>query len=366
MGQINEMEATYSPEDNKLRLYVTERLSPELYARVKAAHFRWAPAQKLFYAPTWRPSSEDLLIELCGFIQDEQTSLEERAEQRAERFAGYQENRAKDSAQAYEESQSLAAMVPMGQPILIGHHSQRKAEKNAERIESTMKRAVKMWDCSEYWESRIKGVLSNVKYKERTDVRLRRIKKIEAMKRKEEKEVSQSKNFLLAWNDDSKELTLKRALALSGFYSCGGGIYSKLSDGKLTPGQAKEKAIASYERNINHYERWIKHNTLRLNYEYSILKAEGWTKPAPVKKAKLPPIVNYDGEGFHHITKLEFKSISSDYRFCRTKLATEEHREHRVRFVQNFRLKIEGKDNWGSTKVFITDQKIVELPKAVA
>lgn len=28
--------ATYSPEDNKLRLYASQRLEPELYARVKA------------------------------------------------------------------------------------------------------------------------------------------------------------------------------------------------------------------------------------------------------------------------------------------------------------------------------------------
>jgi hypothetical protein len=42
--------ATYSPEDNKLRLYSTTRLDSETYARVKDAGFIWAPKQDLYSA----------------------------------------------------------------------------------------------------------------------------------------------------------------------------------------------------------------------------------------------------------------------------------------------------------------------------
>ena len=51
--------ATYSPDDNKLRLYASTRLDPETYARVKAAGFKWAPKQQLFVAPMWTPGRED-------------------------------------------------------------------------------------------------------------------------------------------------------------------------------------------------------------------------------------------------------------------------------------------------------------------
>jgi hypothetical protein len=85
--------ATYSPEDNKLRLYATSRLDTELYARAKAAGFSWAPRQQLFVAPMWTPEREDLLIELAGTIDDEDTSLVERAEERANRFDDYRDNR---------------------------------------------------------------------------------------------------------------------------------------------------------------------------------------------------------------------------------------------------------------------------------
>lgn len=42
------MSATYSPEDNKLRLYPAGCLDSETYARVKAAGFIHAPKQGLF------------------------------------------------------------------------------------------------------------------------------------------------------------------------------------------------------------------------------------------------------------------------------------------------------------------------------
>jgi hypothetical protein len=60
------MTATYSPEDNKLRLYSVSRLDSETYAQVKDAGFIWAPKQQLFVAPMWTPYRADLLTELCG------------------------------------------------------------------------------------------------------------------------------------------------------------------------------------------------------------------------------------------------------------------------------------------------------------
>jgi hypothetical protein len=76
------MTATYSPEDNKLRLYSLHRLDDETYQQVKKAGFKWAPKQELFVAPAWTPAREDLLLELCGEIEDEDYSPEERSADR--------------------------------------------------------------------------------------------------------------------------------------------------------------------------------------------------------------------------------------------------------------------------------------------
>ncbi|CAM7109069.1 Putative plasmid protein [Escherichia coli] len=81
--------ATYSPDDNKLRLYAVSRLDPETYKKVHDAGFRWAPKQALFVAPAWTPGREDVLLSLAGEIEDEDSTLAERQEARAERFTGY-------------------------------------------------------------------------------------------------------------------------------------------------------------------------------------------------------------------------------------------------------------------------------------
>lgn len=92
--------ATYSPDDNKLRLYASQRLDNETFQRVRALGFRWAPRQELFVKPTWSPGAEDLLIELCGEIGDEDSTLTERAEQRAERFEDYSGKRLAEAESA--------------------------------------------------------------------------------------------------------------------------------------------------------------------------------------------------------------------------------------------------------------------------
>jgi hypothetical protein len=48
---------------------------------VRRAGFIYAPKQELFVAPMWTPEREDILIELCAEIDDEDTSLVERAEE---------------------------------------------------------------------------------------------------------------------------------------------------------------------------------------------------------------------------------------------------------------------------------------------
>lgn len=192
--------ATYSPDDNKLRLYALHRLPPELYQRVKAAGFRWAPKQGFFVAPMWTPGREDLLIELCGEIDDEDTSLAERAEERADRFEHYSERRAAEAERAHDAVKAIADSIPFGQPILIGHHSERRARKDAERIQSGMRRTVRLWKTSEYWTTRANAAVRHAKYKERPDVRQRRIKKLEADQRVQQRRIANTNNpETIAW-----------------------------------------------------------------------------------------------------------------------------------------------------------------------
>lgn len=64
---------------------------------MKAEGFKVTPKQDLFVAPMWTPSREDLLLELCGEIDDEDTSPVNRAEECSERYSEYSDNRAEDA-----------------------------------------------------------------------------------------------------------------------------------------------------------------------------------------------------------------------------------------------------------------------------
>ena len=137
---------TYSVDDNKLRLYSEGKLSDEDVHRLKVNGFRWAPNQKLWVAPAWTPPREDLLLDLCGEIQDEDTSLTERAEQRAEAFEAFAEHREADASRASGAADRIAGMIPLGQPILVGHHSEGRARRDQERIHNNTRKAIKFWD----------------------------------------------------------------------------------------------------------------------------------------------------------------------------------------------------------------------------
>lgn len=282
--------ATYSPEDNKLRMRTPERLELELFNIVKAEGFRYAPKQGFFVAPMWTPSRENLLLELCGSIGDEDTSLTDRAEDRAERFEVYSDKRANDAEQAKNAADNIAGNIPSGQPVLIGHHSEKKARKDAQKIENNLKFAVKMWETSEYWTDRAQGAIRHAKYKERPDVRARRIKKLEKGKRKQEKYIKELLTGLKMWKGleewckDKGQTLQEGAELIAGHYIAGlNSIYYPLKNKEITPEEAKEKNIKIKERTIKHCERWLNHYNNRIAYEKAMLAESGGT-PTDQKK----------------------------------------------------------------------------------
>ena len=225
----NGMTATYSPEDNKLRLSASSRLDPELYARVRAAGFIWAPKQELFVAPMWTPSREDLALELCGEIADEDKSLVDRAQERADRFNDYSDHRDQDAQRARACVSAIAKNIPFGQPILIGHHSERRARKDAQKIENGMRRAVQMWDTAAYWQARAAGAIRLAKYKDRTEVRMRRIRGLEADKRKLERSLAATAQLMATYQDPQAQtarLSDGRSMLLASLDSYEGGLSS--------------------------------------------------------------------------------------------------------------------------------------------
>lgn len=371
---MQEISATYSPEDNKLRLYPAMRLDPETYARVKAAGYIWAPRQELFVAPMWTPLREDLALELAGEIGDEDTSLVERAENRASRFDKYAEHRQADAERAERSITSIAEGIPFGQPILVGHHSQRRAERDAEKIQRGTEQAAKMWQTSAYWLNRAEGAISHAMYKLKPWVRIRRIKTLEAEKRRFLRAIAEGEKKTAIWNSE-KTITLEAALAIASSASLyitdadgkSVNLWSALGSGTIEPEEARRRVLSAIANSRAYANRWVAHIENRLCYERAMLKAEGVEEPAPIKKSASStlPLINYRADSVTYIsfgksittpqiemTKAEYAKVCLEKKCTRVVNGT-----HRIRVMIR---------NHEYVAVFLTDAKAHNRPEVSA
>ena len=142
-------EATYCPEDDKLRLYVG-RVPREEYEFLRAEGWISTPKQDCDFVAVWNPSREATALQYAGFIGDEDTPPTERAADRAERFEGYREKRTNE-ALGHADNLSSGS---------LGFQSQAKAEREERKLERMATKAGNQWDKAEYWQRRTAGVIA--------------------------------------------------------------------------------------------------------------------------------------------------------------------------------------------------------------
>ena len=136
-----DFDATYSPEDNKLRITAAYRLPEDLYKQFKEMGFKWAPKQEIFIAPMWTPAREDFCLRIAGSIEAEQSTMVDRAEAKVERLGNLAEKRGLES-NSFAAADRIAERFQGGQPILTGHHSESKARKDHKQMESNIRKSI--------------------------------------------------------------------------------------------------------------------------------------------------------------------------------------------------------------------------------
>jgi hypothetical protein len=66
----------------------------------------------------------------------------DRRERRAERLREWAAKRAARSEAAFERAHDVAGQIPLGQPVLVGHHSERRHRRDLARIDGAMEAGV--------------------------------------------------------------------------------------------------------------------------------------------------------------------------------------------------------------------------------
>ena len=288
--------ATYSAEDNKLRIYPDNRLDDELgdegYKEFKAAGYKWAAKQECFVCACWTPDAEDWALDLCGEIDDEDYSPEERSADRAERFGGYRDKRRGEAHGHADDYES--------RPAVFGHQSQARAERQARRHDRHRHHALSQWSKAEYWQQRTEGVIRHALYRSSAPVRRSRLLRLEAEQRKHVKALESYRTRYEAWKavaaceDAEKSRRLAWTLANTshewGHYQHPRqpnlkplSMYCLLDD-RYTGGDpitGKEAAALWLANAVDPYDetrswhRWTSHYDLRIGYERAMLAAEG-------------------------------------------------------------------------------------------
>lgn len=80
--------------------------------------------------------------------------LQERAKAKAERYAKWASIADAKSEAQFNKSHSITEMIPMGQPILVGHHSEARHRRDIERSWSALGKGVELMEKSEAHESK--------------------------------------------------------------------------------------------------------------------------------------------------------------------------------------------------------------------
>lgn len=282
-NEAQQFTATYSVEDNKLRIYFSDYLDRDFYSRFIDLGFRNAPIQGCHFA-AWTPEREDFAIELAGDIFADGTTLAERAQAKVERCERYASNNIEKSNAYQSAARSIASRFSQGQPVLVGHHSERSALRAKKQIETAKKSAIYHAELVSYWNSKATGAERHANYKNKAGVRLRRIETLLAELRSEQRIINDAYKAINLWGKmagpyiESEHTFLQRVKQICGFSGMSPSIEGKSCFGLLTDGRIT--ALEVYELSIDHHYsivnderqyRVINHLLNRLSYERSAL-----------------------------------------------------------------------------------------------
>lgn len=126
----------------------------------------------------------------CAVVIEEGMTFAEReaarvdaAEERGERYAERAGRAAASSQAARDTADQIGERFWMGQPILVGHHSEGRARRDQERMHNAMGASIAEGKRAGYWASRAAAAHAYERYRKNPGRTLRRIEKLEAERR---------------------------------------------------------------------------------------------------------------------------------------------------------------------------------------
>ncbi len=83
---------------------------------------------------------------------------EERQEQKKERYQERLEQAEQRSQAHYENQRKISSAIPMGQPILTGHHSEKRHRNDLKKIDNEMRKSIQESEKADYYRNKIDNI----------------------------------------------------------------------------------------------------------------------------------------------------------------------------------------------------------------
>lgn len=165
------MQGTYFKNNETGRLHYVfdksdyKQLSPELQSRIK----RFCLFSKTYSCWVSKATNDTYYAENLGkdlgltktdnigtykSIEEKINTQIEKAENRIERFETLVEKNITESKNNFKTASNMLDVLPMGQPILVGHHSEKRHRALIEKGDSVMRKGLEHIKKAEYYEDR--------------------------------------------------------------------------------------------------------------------------------------------------------------------------------------------------------------------
>lgn len=82
---------------------------------------------------------------------------QQRAQDRAQRMEIRQEKAEQKSTEYYNNAKQIGSFIPMGQPILVGHHSEKRHRRDLDKIDNSMRKSCQEDDKAKYYENKVQN-----------------------------------------------------------------------------------------------------------------------------------------------------------------------------------------------------------------
>lgn len=82
------------------------------------------------------------------------SNFHSRKENRLEAFRSLAEKNEALASASYQAAKNITDFIPLGQPILVGHHSEKRHRRDLERVDSSMRKSIEASNKAEYYKEK--------------------------------------------------------------------------------------------------------------------------------------------------------------------------------------------------------------------